>query len=78
VFRQAVVEQDGELLGLKRMKGRLSLRCGPPLKAPAREAPNAKPLAYAVEHQNFESRAASISKDENRAVVRIGLQLIAA
>ena len=78
VFGQAVIEQDGELLGLKRMKRGLGVRSVPPLKASARETAYAQPLAHAVEHQNFEGRAASISKDENRAIVRIGLQLIAA
>ena len=78
VFGQAVIEQHGELLSLKRMKRRLSVRSRPPLKASARETADAEPLAHAVEHQNFESRAAPISEDKNRAIVRIGLQLIAA
>lgn len=78
MFWQAVIEQDGELLSLKRMKRRLSVRSGPPLKASARETAYAEPLAHAVEHQNFEGRAAPISEDKNRAIVGIGLQLIAA
>ena len=78
LFGQAVVEQDRELLCLKRMKRRGTLRCGPPLKASARETTDAEPLADAIEGQNFEGRAASISKDENRAIVRIGLQLMTA
>ena len=78
LLRQTVGEQDRELLGLKRMKRRLGVRSGPPLKASARETADAEPLAHAVESQNFEGRAASISKDENRAIVRIGRQLIAA
>lgn len=78
MFWQAVIEQDGELLSLKRMKRRLSVRSRPPLKASARETAYTEPLAHAVEHQNFEGRAAPISKDENRAIVGIGLQLIAA
>ena len=60
------------------MKRSLSVRSGPPLKASARETAYAKPLAHAVEHQNFECRAAPISKDENRSIIGIGLQLIAA
>lgn len=78
LFGQAIVEQDRELLGLKRMKGRGALRCGPPLKASARETTDAEPLAHAIEGQNFEGRAASISKDENGAIVRIGPQLMTA
>lgn len=78
LFGQAVVKQDRELLCLKRMKRRGALRCGPPLKTSAREATDAEPLAHAIEGQNFEGCAASISKDENRTIVRIGLQLMTA
>jgi hypothetical protein len=78
LFWQAVVEQDGELLGLKRMKRRLRVWSGPPLKASAREPADAEPWADAVEHQDFEGRAAPISKNEDRAIVRIGMELIAA
>jgi hypothetical protein len=55
----------GELLGLKRMKRRLSVRSRPPLKASGRETPDAEPLADAIEHQDFEGRAAAISENEN-------------
>ena len=78
MFGQAVIDQDGELLSLKRMKRGLGVGSGPPLKASARETADAEPLAHAVEHQNFESCAASISEDENRTIIRISCQLIAA
>jgi hypothetical protein len=46
--------------------------------ASARETADAEPLAHTVKGQYFEDRAAPISKNEDQAIVRIGLQLIAA
>lgn len=75
VLGQTVIEQDLQLLRLKRMKLRLGLRSGPPLETPARKTAEAKPVANPIEGQNFESRAASISKNEDGALVRISRQL---
>lgn len=58
-------------MSLKRMETRLRLRCRPPLKASARKPAEAKPIAMAVEGQDFESGAASIPKNEDVALVRI-------
>ena len=77
-FGNSVVEDDGELMGLKRMKLAVRIGCGPPLKGTARKPPDAKPEAMAVEGQDPKSGAAPISKDERGPIVRIGLQSMTA
>jgi hypothetical protein len=65
------------LLRFKGLGKCVGLGFGPPLKPPLRKASDDQPPANAVERQDFESRAASIAKDEKSTVIKLGVELSA-
>ena len=78
LLRQTVINEDLKLLRLQLARECVGLGFGPPLKPSLRKSSDKQPPADAVEADDSEGRAATISKDEKGSVVDFSAELIAA